>query len=124
MADVVNVMEEKYGDGRREVGDDHQQRTARVDDGVDSFEGGVAYAVDDEDDDAGNDYWLVATGFLTPTTVVRGTIGGTHVEVKASPSYFDEESFTVSQHFAVSSDGTRVPYFQVAAKDLALELAG
>ena len=28
-----------------------------------------AYAVDDEDPEAGNDYWLVATGFLTPTTV-------------------------------------------------------
>lgn len=80
-----------------------------------------AYAVDDEDDDAGNDYWLVATGFLTPTTVVRGTIGGGHEEVKASPSYFDESTFTVEQHFAASSDGTRVPYFQVASKDLVLD---
>ncbi|GAB3543285.1 prolyl oligopeptidase family serine peptidase [Arthrobacter tecti] len=80
-----------------------------------------AYAVDDEDDDAGNDYWLVATGFLTPTTVVRGTIGGTHDEVKASPSYFDESSFTVEQHFTISKDGTRVPYFQVASKELKLD---
>lgn len=80
-----------------------------------------AYAVDDEDDDAGNDYWLVATGFLTPTTVVRGTIGGGHEEVKASPSYFDESAFEVEQHFAVSADGTRVPYFQVAPKGLVLD---
>lgn len=80
-----------------------------------------AYAVDDEDDDAGNDYWLVATGFLTPTTVVRGTIGGEHAQVKASPSYFSDNDFTVEQHFAVSEDGTRVPYFQVASKDLALD---
>ncbi|WP_028281358.1 prolyl oligopeptidase family serine peptidase [Arthrobacter sp. H5] len=80
-----------------------------------------ALAVDDEDDDAGNDYWLVATGFLTPSTLVRGTIGGSHEEVKATPSYFDETGFTVEQHFAVSKDGTRVPYFQVAAADLVLD---
>ncbi|MUK01457.1 prolyl oligopeptidase family serine peptidase [Vibrio cholerae] len=80
-----------------------------------------AYAVDDEDDDAGNDYWLIATGFLTPSTLYRGTIGGTHTAVKSSPSYFDEERFAVEQHFAVSSDGTRVPYFQIASADLELD---
>jgi prolyl oligopeptidase len=80
-----------------------------------------AYAVDDEDEQDGNDYWLVATGFLTPSTLYRGTIGGTHSTVKSSPSYFDESMFTVEQHFAVSADGTRVPYFQVASRDLALD---
>ncbi|MFJ6003543.1 prolyl oligopeptidase family protein [Arthrobacter sp. NPDC092385] len=80
-----------------------------------------AYAVDDEDDDSGNDYWLVATGFLTPSTLYRGTIGGTSSAVKSSPSYFDEDRYAVEQHFAVSADGTRVPYFQIAAKDLQLD---
>jgi prolyl oligopeptidase len=80
-----------------------------------------AYAVDDEDDDAGNDYWLVATGFLTPSTLYRGTIGGGYTAVKSSPSYFDEDRYGVEQHFAVSSDGTRVPYFQIASKDLQLD---
>jgi prolyl oligopeptidase len=80
-----------------------------------------AYAVDDEDDETGNDYWLIATGFLTPSTLYRGTIGGEHSAVKSSPSYFDEARFAVEQHFAVSSDGTRVPYFQVAQKDLVLD---
>lgn len=82
-----------------------------------------AYAVDDEDEDedAGNDYWLIATGFLTPSTLYRGTIGGNHTAVKSSPSYFDEDRFAVEQHFAVSSDGTRVPYFQIASKDLVLD---
>ena len=80
-----------------------------------------AYAVDDEDDDAGNDYWLIATGFLTPSTLYRGTIGGDHTAVKSSPSYFDEDRYAVEQHFAVSTDGTRVPYFQIAAKDLVLD---
>lgn len=79
-----------------------------------------AYAVDDEDD-AGNDYWLVATGFLTPSTLHRGTIGGDHTAVKSSPSYFDEDRYDVEQHFALSSDGTRVPYFQIASKNLPLD---
>jgi prolyl oligopeptidase len=93
-----------------------------------------AYAVDDEDDadgGAGDDFWLVATGFTTPSTLMRGTLvraadrtGGVvsrHAVVKTSPSFFADEDYEVQQHFAVSDDGTRVPYFQVAARDLALD---
>ncbi|WOH19465.1 prolyl oligopeptidase family serine peptidase [Paenarthrobacter sp. GOM3] len=93
-----------------------------------------AYAVDDEDPGAaGNDFWLVATGFTTPTTLTRGTLapaspsgadGGVvsqHVVVKRSPSFFNEADYEVQQHFAVSADGTKVPYFQVASKDLVLD---
>lgn len=95
-----------------------------------------AYAVDDEDEaGAGNDFWLVATGFTTPTTLTRGSLvrtepgGGSgtpgvashHREVKRSPSFFDEDQYEVQQHFAVSADGTKVPYFQVASKDLVLD---
>lgn len=80
-----------------------------------------SYAVDDEDPEAGDDYWLVATGFLTPTTLLRGTLGGGHAEVKRAPSFFDESRFEVEQHFAVSEDGTQVPYFQVWPKDLELD---
>ncbi|MFP5313720.1 MAG: S9 family peptidase, partial [Actinomycetes bacterium] len=85
-----------------------------------------AYAVDDEDDapadgGAGDDFWLIATGFTTPTTLMRGTLekegAGTsgvasrHTTVKTSPSFFSDEEYEVEQHFAVSDDGTRVPYF-------------
>lgn len=96
-----------------------------------------AYAVDDEDKGpsdggAGDDFWLVATGFTTPTTLMRGTLergpaAGTagvvssHAVVKASPSFFDDSRYEVQQHFAVSADGTRVPYFQVASRDLVLD---
>ena len=80
-----------------------------------------AFAVDDEDDVDGNDYWLLASGFLTPTTLLRGTVGGAHEQVKATPSFFNDNEFTVEQHFAVSKDGTRVPYFQVASTELALD---
>ncbi|MDN3905948.1 prolyl oligopeptidase family serine peptidase [Arthrobacter sp. YD2] len=86
-----------------------------------------AYAVDDEDEEAGNDYWLISTGFLTPSTVSRGTLavggseGSTATPVKTSPAFFDTSGLTVEQHFAVSADGTRVPYFQVGPKDLVLD---
>ncbi len=95
-----------------------------------------AYAVDDEDESpadggAGDDFWLVATGFTTPSTLMRGTLeraasGSTgvvsrHTEVKASPSFFNDADYEVQQHFAVSADGTRVPYFQVASRDLVLD---
>ncbi|QCO97026.1 S9 family peptidase [Arthrobacter sp. 24S4-2] len=108
-----------------------------------------AFAVDDEDDagdsdddgtggtvpvpegeapGAGDDFWLVATGFTTPSTLTRGTLrrsGGSvvseHAVIRTSPSYFDDSAYEVQQHFAVSEDGTRVPYFQVASKDLVLD---
>ncbi|WP_104110732.1 prolyl oligopeptidase family protein [Arthrobacter sp. N199823] len=86
-----------------------------------------AFAVDDEDPDAGNDYWLVASGFLTPTTVLRGTLtprgtpGAAAALVREAPSFFTAENYCVEQHFATSADGTRVPYFQVGPKDLKLD---
>ncbi|OFI38634.1 prolyl oligopeptidase [Arthrobacter sp. SW1] len=95
-----------------------------------------AYAVDDEDESEGaaNDFWLVATGFTTPTTLMRGTltageaaagaraaVASTHAVVKTSPSFFNDSAYEVQQHFAVSADGTRVPYFQIASKDLVLD---
>lgn len=86
-----------------------------------------AHAVDDEDPDAGNDYWLVATGFRTPTTVSRGAVSamehpGVPARVaKTAPVFFDTAGLSVEQHFAVSTDGTRVPYFQVGPADLVLD---
>jgi prolyl oligopeptidase len=86
-----------------------------------------AYAVDDEDPEAGNDYWLVASGFLTPTTVSRGTLpagagaGAPPRPARTAPAFFDASGLAVEQHFAVSADGTRVPYFQVGPADLVLD---
>lgn len=90
----------------------------------------TAYAVDDEDEDTGSadDFWLIATGFTTPSTLTRGTlkrdgnaVGSSHEVIRTSPSFFDDSAYEVQQHFAVSEDGTRVPYFQVASRDLVLD---
>ncbi|GGG61097.1 prolyl oligopeptidase [Kocuria dechangensis] len=86
-----------------------------------------AYAVDDEDPEAGNDLWLVSTGFLTPTTVSRGTLpvgehpGSPPQVAKTAPEFFDASGLSVEQHFAVSADGTRVPYFQIGPAEPVLD---
>lgn len=62
--------------------------------------------------------WLTVSGFTTPTTLVlleldtSGAVGSTRV-VRQAPALFDATGIEVSQHFATSPDGTRVPYFQV-----------
>ncbi|NYE95785.1 prolyl oligopeptidase [Psychromicrobium silvestre] len=85
--------------------------------------------VDEEDDGEGpegaigDDYWLTVTGFLTPSTLLRGSAAaeaGPAAKLKASPSFFKEADYAVEQHFATSLDGTKVPYFQVSPRDLSL----
>lgn len=41
--------------------------------------------------------------------------------MKQLPAFFNAAGLEVSQHEAISKDGTRVPYFQVARKGLALD---
>jgi prolyl oligopeptidase len=76
-------------------------------------------AVDDETSD---DYWLTISGFLTPETLKLGTIGQDGAEtLKSAPAFFDASAYIVEQHFVRSKDGTRVPYFQIGPRDLALD---
>lgn len=71
------------------------------------------------DDDTSDDYFLTVSGFLQPTTLYYGTLGqGDAQAIKHSPSFFDASKYAVSQHFATSKDGTRVPYFEIAPKNL------
>jgi prolyl oligopeptidase len=78
-----------------------------------------ASAVDARESD---DYWLTTQGFLTPNGLELGTAGGGAPErLKQTPAFFATRGLTVSQHEAVSRDGTRVPYFQVGPEGLRLE---
>jgi len=75
-----------------------------------------ASAVDDLESD---DYWMTTTDFLTPGSLFLGTIGGGSPELlKRSPEFFDAKGLEVTQQEAISKDGTRVPYFEVARGDL------
>jgi prolyl oligopeptidase len=41
--------------------------------------------------------------------------------IKQAPAFFDATRFEVSQHFATSKDGTRIPYFQINPKGMKLD---
>ena len=73
------------------------------------------------DSDASNAVWLTAESYLTPDTLSLATIGQGPQVLKTMPSFFDAGTHEVSQHFATSEDGTRVPYFMVAPKGLELD---
>lgn len=74
-----------------------------------------ATAVDGREDDR---LWLTTSSFTRPVTLMVGEIGadgvltGTEV-LRRAPERFDATGVVVTQHVAVSDDGTRVPYFQV-----------
>ena len=79
-------------------------------------------SANDVDSDESDDYFLSVTDFLTPTTLALGTVGGGPATMlKQLPAFFDASGLAVSQHEAVSKDGTRIPYFEVARKDLVLD---
>jgi prolyl oligopeptidase len=73
-------------------------------------------AVDELESD---DYWMTATDFLTPSTLSLGTVGGGAPRLlRQSPAFFDAKGLEVTQHEAISKDGTRIPYFEVARSGL------
>ena len=89
--------------------------------GVGAFDSVAVAGIDPRE---GDDLWVTTAGFLTPSTLLRVGLdaagGVTAVEkLKSLPSFFDAAGMEVSQHFATSADGTRVPYFQVSPAGLA-----
>ncbi|MFC8179757.1 prolyl oligopeptidase family protein [Rhodococcus sp. NPDC057297] len=61
----------------------------------------------------GDEFFLSSSGYLTPATLLFGTVGGDVEALKQAPSFFDTDGLTVAQHFATSLDGTAIPYFVV-----------
>ncbi|MFM8635330.1 MAG: prolyl oligopeptidase family serine peptidase [Planctomycetia bacterium] len=80
-------------------------------------------SVSSVDEIESDDYLLVTSSPLTPSTLSLGTAGdGRGPErLKSSPTFFDATGLRVEQHEAVSKDGTRVPYFQIGRQDLPLD---
>lgn len=73
------------------------------------------------DADESNEYFMTTTDYLTPTTLLIGEIGKAPRKLKSMPEFFDAKGLEISQHFAKSADGTKVPYFMIAKKDLKLD---
>jgi prolyl oligopeptidase len=74
------------------------------------------------DPDESDDYFLTLTDFLTPSSLQYGTVGTPGREkLKSLPSFFDAAGLEITQHETSSKDGTKVPYFQVSRKGMALD---
>jgi prolyl oligopeptidase len=74
------------------------------------------------DEDESDEYFMTVTDYLTPTSLYLGTVGkGLPGKLKQLPAFFEARGLDVSQHDAVSKDGTRVPYFQVSRAAIALD---
>ena len=83
--------------------------------------GFATISADGVDSEESDDYFMTVSGYLTPTTLSHGTVGKTLEKLKELPAFFDASGLEVSQHFAASKDGTRVPYFQVSRKEIKLD---
>ena len=73
-------------------------------------------------DDESDHIFVIASGFLAPATLYRADAASGAVEkIKSSPERFNAEGLQVQQLWATSKDGTQVPYFLVARKDIKLD---
>ncbi len=85
--------------------------------GVPEIGTATATPVDDLESD---EYFLVTASPVAPSTLALGEVGKPAAErLKASPAFFEATGLAVTQHEALSKDGTRIPYFQIGRKDLA-----
>lgn len=68
-------------------------------------------------DATGQEIFLDSSGFLTPSQLLHGTAGGALEVIKTAPAFFDTSDLAVTQYFASSDDGTKIPYFVVGPRD-------
>ena len=84
-----------------------------------------AIGVSAVDADVNDEVWVTVTDFIEPTRLLLGDLhevagGGQAGElelIKSAPARFEAEGLDVSQHFATSDDGTRIPYFEISRPD-------
>jgi prolyl oligopeptidase len=71
------------------------------------------------DADESDDYFMTTSDFVTPSSFSIGAIGQAKPEkLKSLPAFFAADGVQISQHEAVSKDGTKIPYFQVGRQGL------
>ncbi|MGA7464904.1 prolyl oligopeptidase family serine peptidase [Mycobacterium sp.] len=70
-------------------------------------------------DDDSDEIFLDSSGFDTPSRLLRGSVDGPLQQIKSAPAFFNADNITVTQYFAVSKDGTPIPYFVVSPGEAA-----
>ena len=61
----------------------------------------------------GDTAFVTVESMLTPPTLYAVPSEGEPVAIASEPAQFDADKFTVEQKFAISKDGTKVPYYLV-----------
>ena len=64
-------------------------------------------------DEHGDEIFLDASGFDTPSRLLWGRAGTEMTTIKSAPEFFDASDIEVTQDFTASADGTMIPYFVV-----------
>jgi len=68
------------------------------------------------------DFFFTYEDMITPTTLGYFVNAGSEpVVLQTLPARFDSDNLEASQHFAISKDGTKVPYFLVAQKGMKMD---
>ena len=70
------------------------------------------------DEDESDEFFIDKSDFITPSTLALGTVGAEAETLKQEPHVFDAKGLEISQNWAVSKDGTRIPYFQIGPSDI------
>jgi len=66
--------------------------------------------------------FISTQGFLTPPSLgLLDVTAGSQTPLRAAPPKFDASTHRVEQYEATSADGTKVPYFVVMPRDLAMD---
>lgn len=74
------------------------------------------------DSEHSEDIFVTTTDFVTPTQLLLGSANGGELSLlKSLPALFKSSGLEITQHEAVSKDGTKIPYFEVSKKGLRLD---
>lgn len=79
---------------------------------VRGFEGGLLSV--SSIDEWSNHTFLNSQGFTQPSSLYYSNGSKEFKKIKSVPSKFDPEKYNVEQLYAVSKDGTQIPYFQIS----------
>jgi len=86
---------------------------------VDTPELGSLSLVSANDDS--NQFFYTYNGFLSPTSLYHVDDDGKSQKLDSLPDFFDASPYKVQQFETESKDGTKVPYFMISKKDVALD---
>ena len=115
---VLSILEDVVHRLEVHTRDEHGQWVRR--DLYPELRGSIGVSAVDADEN--DEIWVTVTDFIEPTALLLGDLsevagGGEPSDlepVKSAPARFDAEGLEVTQHFATSDDGTRIPYFEIS----------